>query len=177
MHPHRSAGAVCSSRATPSLGERCVVGLVPEIRCAATALKLTEQLVLSSYSTCSFLHVCRPEQQGLARVPGVMTLLVLHLFWYGLAASPTTMVWLQPYRFRRPWAASSPSDLDARKVSWVSASGKRCFLELNGHCVAVLALRPLEPGVCQLRDFTGRFLPRDGRTGLRLFTKSGVKRR
>ena len=25
-------------------------------------------------------------------------------------------------------AVSSPSDLDARKVSWVSASGKGCFL-------------------------------------------------
>ena len=70
-------------------------------------------------------------------------------------------------------AASSPSDLDARKVSWVSASGKRCFLELNGHCAAVLVLRPLEPGVCQLGDFTGRFLPRDGHTGLKLITKSG----
>ena len=74
-------------------------------------------------------------------------------------------------------AASSPSDLDARKVSSVSASGKRCFLELNGHCAAVLVLRPLEPGVCQLGDFTGRFLPRDGRTELKLITKSVVKRR
>ena len=73
--------------------------------------------------------------------------------------------------------ASYSSDLDARKVSWVSASGKRCFLELNGHCAAVLVLRPLEPGVCQLGDFTGRFLPRDGRTGLKLITKSGVKSR
>ena len=44
-------------------------------------------------------------------------------------------------------AAGSQSDLDARKVSWVSASGKRCFLELNGHCAAVLVLRLLEPGV------------------------------
>ena len=74
-------------------------------------------------------------------------------------------------------AASSPSDLDARKASWVSASENRCFLELNEHCAAVLVLRPLEPGVCQLGDFTGRFLPRDGRTGLKLITKSGVKRR
>ena len=74
-------------------------------------------------------------------------------------------------------AASSPSDLDARKVSWVSASGKRYFLELNGHYAAVLVLQPLEPGVCQLGDFTGRFLPRDGRTGLKLITESGVKRR
>ena len=41
-------------------------------------------------------------------------------------------------------AASSPSDLDAQKVSWVSASGKRCLLELNGYCAAVLVLRPLE---------------------------------
>ena len=74
-------------------------------------------------------------------------------------------------------AAGSQSDLDAWKVSWVSASGKRCFLELNGHCAAVLVLRPLEPGVCQLGDFTGRFLSRDGRTGLKLFAESGVKRR
>ena len=74
-------------------------------------------------------------------------------------------------------AAGSQSDLDVRKVSWVSASGKRCFLELNGHCAAVLVLRPLEPGVCQLGDFTGRFLPRDGRTGLKLIAESGVKRR
>ena len=74
-------------------------------------------------------------------------------------------------------AAGYQSDLDARKVSWVSASGKRCFLELNGHCAAVLVLRPLEPGVCQLGVFTGRFLPRDGRTGLKLFAESGVKRR
>ena len=44
-------------------------------------------------------------------------------------------------------AAGSQSDQDARKVSWVSASGKRCFLELNGHCAAVLVLRPLEPGL------------------------------
>ena len=54
--------------------------------------------------------------------------------------------------------ASSPSDLDARKVSWVSTSGKRRFLELNGHRAAVLILRPLEPGVCQLGDFTGYWL-------------------
>ena len=74
-------------------------------------------------------------------------------------------------------AASSPSDLDARKVSWVSASGKSCFLELNRHRAAVLVLRPLEPGVCQLGDLTGRFLPRDGRTGLMLIAESGVKRR
>ena len=74
-------------------------------------------------------------------------------------------------------AAGSQSDLDARKVSWVSASGNRCFLELNGHCTAVLVLRPLEPGVFQLGDFTGRFLPRDGRTGLKLIAESGVKRR
>ena len=53
-------------------------------------------------------------------------------------------------------AASSPSDLDARKVSWVSASGKSCFLELNRHRAAVLVLRPLEPGVCQLGDLTFR---------------------
>ena len=72
-------------------------------------------------------------------------------------------------------AASSPSDLDARKVSLVSASGKRCFPELNGHCAAVLVLRPLEPSVCQLGDFTGRLLPQDGRTGLKFITKSGVK--
>ena len=72
-------------------------------------------------------------------------------------------------------AAGSQSDLDARKVSWVSASGKS--LELNGHCAAVLVLRPLDPGVCQLGDFTGRFLPRDGRTGLKLIAESGVKRR
>ena len=28
-------------------------------------------------------------------------------------------------------AASSPSDQDAGRVSWVSESGKNCFLELN----------------------------------------------
>ena len=33
------------------------------------------------------------------------------------------------------------------------------------------------PSVCQLGDFTGCFLPRDGRTGLKLITESGVKRR
>ena len=74
-------------------------------------------------------------------------------------------------------AASSPSDLDVWKVPWISASGKSCFLELNRHRAAVLVLRPLEPGVCQLGDLTGRFLPRDGPTGLKLIIKSGVKRR
>ena len=52
---------------------------------------------------------------------------------------------------------------------------KSRFLELNRHRAAVLVLRPLEPGVCQLGDLTGRFLPRDGRTGLKLITESGVK--
>ena len=33
---------------------------------------------------------------------GVMTSLVLHLFWYGLAASSTTMVRLQPYYIAVP---------------------------------------------------------------------------
>ena len=56
-------------------------------------------------------------------------------------------------------SASSSSDQDAGRVSWVSASEKSCFLELNGHRAAVLILRPLEFGVCQLGDFTGRFLP------------------
>ena len=73
--------------------------------------------------------------------------------------------------------ASSPSDLDARKVSWVSACGKSCFLELNRHRAAVLVLRPLEPDVRQLGDHTGRFLPRYGRTGPKLIPESGVKRR
>ena len=72
-------------------------------------------------------------------------------------------------------AASSSSDQDAGRVSWVSASEKSCFLELNGHRAAVLILRPLESGVCQLGDFTGRFLPRDGCTGPKLITESEVK--
>ena len=49
------------------------------------------------------------------------------------------------------------------------------FLELNRHRAAVLVLRPLEPGVYQPGDLTGRFLPRNGRTGLKLITESGVK--
>ena len=73
--------------------------------------------------------------------------------------------------------ASSPSDLDARKVSWVSAPGKSCFLELNRYYAAILVLKHLKHGVCQLGDFTGRFLPQDGCTGLNLITESGVKRR
>ena len=59
----------------------------------------------------------------------------------------------------------------------VSESGKSCFLELNRHSAAVLVLRPLEPGVCPLGDFTGCFLPRDGCKGLKLITESGVKKR
>ena len=77
--------------------------------------------------------------------------------------------------YRSSRVASSPTDLDIRKISWVFASETSCFLELNGHCAAVLVLRPLQPGVCHLGDFTGRFLPRDGRTGLKLITKSRVK--
>ena len=90
--------------------------------------------------------------------------------------SPLSAMSISPMRNSMK-AASSPSDLDARKVSRVSASGKSCFLELNRHCAAVLVLRPLEPGVRQLEDLTGRFLPRDGRTGLKLITERGVKRR
>ena len=74
-------------------------------------------------------------------------------------------------------SASSSSDQDAGRVAWVSASEKSYFLELNRHRAAVLVLRPLEPGVCQLGDFTGRFLPRDGRTGPKLIAESGIKRR
>ena len=55
-------------------------------------------------------------------------------------------------------AASSSSDMGAGRVSWVSASRKSYFLELNRHCAAVLVLRPLEPGVCQPGDFTSHFL-------------------
>ena len=96
-----------------------------------------------------------------------------------LLLTPLSAMSISPVRncMNSSRAASSPSDLDARKVSWVSTSGKRCFLELNGHRAAVLILRPLEPGVCQLGDFTGYFLPRDGRTGLKLITESGIKKR
>ena len=93
-----------------------------------------------------------------------------------LLLTPLSAMSISPVRnsMNSSKAASSPSDLDARKVAWVCAS---CFLELNRHRAAVLVLRPLEPGVCQLGDLTGRFLPRDGRTGLKLITESGVKRR
>ena len=74
-------------------------------------------------------------------------------------------------------SASSSSDQDAGRVSWVSSFEKSCFLELNRRRNAVLVLRPLEPGICQLGDFTGSFLPRDGRTGPKLIAESGVKRR
>ena len=74
-------------------------------------------------------------------------------------------------------SASSLSDQDAGRVAWVSASEKSYFLELNRHRAAVLFLRPLELGVCQLGDFTGRFLPRDGRTGPKLIAESRVKTR
>ena len=96
-----------------------------------------------------------------------------------LLVTPLSAMSISPVRnsMNSSRAASSPTDLDARKVSWVSASGKRRFLELNGHCAAVLVLRPLEPGVCQLGDFTGGFLPRDGRLGLKVINKSGIKRR
>ena len=90
-----------------------------------------------------------------------------------LLLTPLSAMSISPVRnsMNSSRAASSPSDLDARKVSWVSASGKSCFLELNRHRAAV---RPLEPGVCHLGDLTGRVLPRDGRTGLKLITESGV---
>ena len=96
-----------------------------------------------------------------------------------LLLTPLSAMSISPVRnsMNSSRAASSPSDLDVRKVSWVSASEKSCFLELNRHRAAVLVLRPLQPGVCQLGDLTGRFLPRDGRTGLKLITESGVKRR
>ena len=71
-------------------------------------------------------------------------------------------------------ATSSPPDQDAGRVTWVYASRKSCFLELNRHRSAVVVLRPLKPGVCLLGDFTSRFLPRDGRTGLKLIAESGV---
>ena len=72
-------------------------------------------------------------------------------------------------------AASSQSDLDARKVSWVSTSGERCFLKAEWTlcCSSRPMTLKLEPGVYQLGDFTGGFLPRDGRTGLKLITKQG----
>ena len=86
-----------------------------------------------------------------------------------LLLTPLSAMSISPVRnsMNSSRAASSPSDLDARKVSWVSASGKSCFIELNRHRAAVLVLPPLEPGVCQLGYLTGRFLPRDGRTRLK----------
>ena len=69
-----------------------------------------------------------------------------------LLLTPLSAMSISPLRnsMNSSRAASSPSDLDARKVSWVSPSGKSRFLELNQHRAAVLVLRPLEPGVCQL---------------------------
>ena len=98
-----------------------------------------------------------------------------------LLLTPLSAMSIRPVRnsMNSSRAASSPSDRDARKTGLM---GRRIrkeigFLELNGHCAAVLVLRPLEPGVCHLGDFTGRFLPRDEGTGLKLITESGVKRR
>ena len=71
--------------------------------------------------------------------------------------------------------ASSSSDQHAGRVLWVSASEKSCFLELNRHRAAVLLLPRLESGVCQLRDFTDRIIPRNGRTGPKLIAESGVE--
>ena len=51
-----------------------------------------------------------------------------------LLLTPLSAMSISPVRnsMNSSRAASSPSDLDARKVSWVAVSGKRCFLELNG---------------------------------------------
>ena len=94
-----------------------------------------------------------------------------------LLLTPLSAMSISPVRYsiNSSRAASSPSNLDVGKVSWVSTSGKIYFLELNPHRTAVLVLRSLEPGVCQLGDFTGRSLPRNGRTGLKLITERGVK--
>ena len=96
-----------------------------------------------------------------------------------LLLTPLSAMSISPVRnsMNSSRAANSPTDLDIRKISWVFASEISCFLELKGYCAAVLVLRPLQPGVCHLGNFTGRFLPRDGRTGLKLITKSRVKRR
>ena len=53
--------------------------------CDRATVDRTARLVLSSYGTCSLLHVCSPEEQGSERVSGIMTSLVLRPFWYGLA--------------------------------------------------------------------------------------------
>ena len=52
-----------------------------------------------------------------------------------LLLTPLSAMSISPVRnsMNSSRAGSSPSDLDARKVSWVSASGKSCFLELNRH--------------------------------------------
>ena len=81
-----------------------------------------------------------------------------------LILSPLLAMGISPVRnsMNSSRAASFLSDQDAGRVSWVFASGKRCFLELNLHCAAVFVLLTLEPGVCQLGDFTAHFLPCDG---------------
>ena len=101
---------------------------------------------------------------------------MLDLILYPLTAMSISPV-QNTYSMNSSRAASSPSDLDARRVSWVSASRKSCFLKLNRHRVAVFVLRHLEPGVCQVGDFTGHFLPQDGLTGLKFMTESGVNKR
>ena len=69
-----------------------------------------------------------------------------------LLLTPLSAMSISPVRssMNSCMAASSPSDQDAGRVSWVSTSRKSCFLELNIYRAAGLVLRPLEPGVCQL---------------------------
>ena len=79
-----------------------------------------------------------------------------------LLLTPLSAVSISPVRnsMNSSRAASSQSGC-TEGLMGLRIRKKSCVLELNGHCAALFVLRPLEPGVCQLGDFTGRFLPRE----------------
>ena len=86
----------------------------------------------------------------------------------GLLLTPLSVMSISPGRnsMNSSKATSSTFDLDVRKDFKGFPIRKSRFLERKRYRATVLIQRPLDPFVYQLGEPTGRFLPRDGRTGL-----------